>query len=404
MHEIAVFGEIAPHRHGKLQTVINLLDLFLRSTGIAFGLVLMLVVGARGGWRERADLLAVIGCTCAYLVCATPSRPCCGSPSFLPLILGAIGFPFALWRLARVVLEDDRRVPALAWMGLVMLLTSGVLAAADYLESPLPWRMAFGGVNKVAAFGFVGGALLTAWRTWDGDLVEPRRRLRWVLVTYLGAFGLTVLIGEVYLLGRQPPAWLDALNVAMIDLTLLATLLFLVDVRAQAMATLFDPAAASQPGTAARDSVAPPPSVSVSRPDEHLLSRLQALMNDERLYRDQDLSVGSLAARLAVPEYVLRRLIHNRLGCRNFAAFVNEYRLREVHERLSDPGLDRRPILTLALEAGFGSVGPFNRLFRDRYGMTPSEFRARKLSEATTASDLELVGASNPAATTLPIR
>jgi AraC-like DNA-binding protein len=127
-------------------------------------------------------------------------------------------------------------------------------------------------------------------------------------------------------------------------------------------------------------------------------------MNDERLYRDQDLSVGSLAARLAVPEYVLRRLIHNRLGCRNFAAFVNEYRLREVHERLSDPGLDRRPILTLALEAGFGSVGPFNRIFRDRYGMTPSEFRARKLSETTTASDLELVGASNPAVTTLPVR
>ena len=36
---------MAPRRHGKLQTVITLLDLFLRSTGIAFGLVLMLVVG-----------------------------------------------------------------------------------------------------------------------------------------------------------------------------------------------------------------------------------------------------------------------------------------------------------------------------------------------------------------------
>lgn len=377
---------MAPHRHGKLQTVITLLDLVLRSTGIAFGLVLMLVVGARGGWRQRADLLAVIGCACAYLVCATPSRPCCGSPTFLPLILGAIGFPFALWRLARVVLEDDRRIPALAWVGLVMLLTSGVLAAAEYLDLPVSWRVAFAVMNKIAAFGFVGGALWTAWRSWDGDLVEPRRRLRWVLVTYLGVFGLVVLVGEVYLLGRQPPAWLDALNVGMIDLTLLATLLFLVHVRAQAMATLFDPAAASRPESAAKDSLAPSPTASIPRADENLLSRLKALMNDEKLYRDQDLSVGRLAARLAVPEYVLRRLIHDRLGCRNFAAFVNEYRLREVHERLSDPSLDRRPILTLALEAGFGSVGPFNRLFRDRYGMTPSEFRARKFSDTTPAS------------------
>jgi len=376
---------MAPRRHGKLQTVITLLDISLRSAGIAFGLVLMLVIGARGGWRRRADLLAVVGCACAYLVCATPSRPCCGSPDFLPLMLGAIGFPFALWRLARVVLEDDRRIPAAAWGGFAALLASGVLAASDYLEVPVPWRTAFASVNKVAAFCFVGGALWTAWRSWDGDLVEPRRRLRWVLVSYLGAFGLVVLVGEVYLLGRQPPAWLGALNVAMIDLTVLATLLFLVDVRTQAMATLFDPVAPAQPEPEAPR----PPSASVleaSGANPLLLARLQALMDEEKLYRDQDLSVARLAGRLAVPEYLLRRLIHDRLGCRNFAAFVNEYRLREVCERLSDPALDRRPILTLALEAGFGSIGPFNRIFRDRYGMTPTEFRARKSPAAVAAA------------------
>lgn len=109
-------------------------------------------------------------------------------------------------------------------------------------------------------------------------------------------------------------------------------------------------------------------------------------MEEENLYRDPDLSVASLARRLAVPEYLLRRLIHDRLGCRNFAAFVNEYRLREVCERLSDPAADRRPILTLALEAGFGSIGPFNRAFRDRHGMTPTEFRTRKSPEAASAS------------------
>lgn len=77
-----------------------------------------------------------------------------------------------------------------------------------------------------------------------------------------------------------------------------------------------------------------------------------------------------------MPEYVLRRLINERLGHRNFAAFVNEYRLREVSERLADRAVDRRPILTLALESGFGSIGPFNRAFRDRFGVTPTQFRA----------------------------
>src|SRR5688500_18433203 len=139
-----------------LHTLMMMSDLVSRSAGVAFGLVLILVVYARGGWRARGDLLAVVACACAYLVCAAPSRPCCGSPVFLPLLLGAIAFPFALWRLARVVLEDDRRIPGLAWVGLVVMSTSGMLAAADYLGLPAAGHLVFAGVNKVAAFGFVG--------------------------------------------------------------------------------------------------------------------------------------------------------------------------------------------------------------------------------------------------------
>ncbi|MBS0401235.1 MAG: helix-turn-helix domain-containing protein [Proteobacteria bacterium] len=34
------------------------------------------------------------------------------------------------------------------------------------------------------------------------------------------------------------------------------------------------------------------------------------------------------------------------------------------------------PILSIALECGYGSIGPFNRAFRQRFGMTPTEYRA----------------------------
>jgi AraC-like DNA-binding protein len=78
-----------------------------------------------------------------------------------------------------------------------------------------------------------------------------------------------------------------------------------------------------------------------------------------------------------LPQYRLRELIHNRLGHRNFPAFVNAYRLAEVERSLLDPALARRPILTLALEAGFGSIGPFNRAFRERHGLTPTEYRRK---------------------------
>jgi AraC-like DNA-binding protein len=84
-----------------------------------------------------------------------------------------------------------------------------------------------------------------------------------------------------------------------------------------------------------------------------------------------------VAARVGVPEYRLRRLINQRLGHRNFAAYLNGFRLAEVKAALADPAQRDVPILTIALDAGFGSLAPFNRAFRDAEGMTPSDYRER---------------------------
>jgi AraC-like DNA-binding protein len=359
--EFAEFGKIAGAGHGMLEAVIFELDLSLRSAGVAISLVMLLAVSCRGGWRQRGDLLAVVACSAAYLVCSAPARPCCGTALTLPLLLAAISFPFAFWHLARVVLEDDTGIPVAAWVGLVVLLVSGIAAAADYLVIANSWRMAGAVANKIAALAFVGGAFLALWRSWKGDLVEGRRRLRWLLIGYLGTYGLGVMIGEVYLLGDHPPPWVDLLNVAMIALTLLVTCIFLIAPSAYAVETLF---------------ASPPRGERMQKSsDEPQIARLLALMDDEKAYRDPGLTVASLAARVGIPEYALRRLIHDQLGHRNFAGFVNDYRLQEVRERLRDPSLSRRPVLTLALEAGFGSIGPFNRLFKERFGTTPTAYR-----------------------------
>ena len=50
-------------------------------------------------------------------------------------------------------------------------------------------------------------------------------------------------------------------------------------------------------------------------------------------------------------------------------------RLLSAAERLGDPQLRRIPVVTIALEVGYGSVGPFNRAFKERFGMTPTEYR-----------------------------
>lgn len=349
------------------------------------GLVFLLVVAVSVGWRQRGDLMLLIFCAVAYLLCSAPARPCCTTPWTLPLLMGAAGFPFAFWRLAKVVLEDETAIVPQAWAGLAVLLVSAMAAAPDYLQISSNVRSAAAVANKVAALGFVGAAFWGAWGSWEGDLFEPRRRLRRWLMGYIGAYGLVVMAGEVYLLGARPPAWLDLINAAAIDATLLATLLFFVQLRPAAMDTLFAPRAAAAAGAAPE--AIPEPKTGQLSTDEPLLGKLHDLMGGDKLYRDPELSVRTLAARAAIPEYVLRRLINEKLGYRNFAAYVNDFRLCEVEARLRDPQWARRPILTLALEAGFGSIGPFNRAFRERYGMTPTAFRSAGSVEQRAAAE-----------------
>ncbi|HMK68642.1 MAG TPA: helix-turn-helix transcriptional regulator, partial [Stellaceae bacterium] len=61
---------------------------------------------------------------------------------------------------------------------------------------------------------------------------------------------------------------------------------------------------------------------------------------------------------------------------KTFTEFVREQRLLRASRLLTTPANGRRKIAEIALDAGFGDLSYFNRAFRDRFGMTPSEWRA----------------------------
>ncbi len=108
------------------------------------------------------------------------------------------------------------------------------------------------------------------------------------------------------------------------------------------------------------------------------VERLRVLLEEERVYQQMGLTVAELAKAAAIPQYRLRDLIHNELGFRNFNAFLHHYRIAEVAAALEDEQQDQIPILTLALTAGYQSINPFNRAFKELKGVTPSEYRARR--------------------------
>jgi AraC-like DNA-binding protein len=116
--------------------------------------------------------------------------------------------------------------------------------------------------------------------------------------------------------------------------------------------------------------------------EERLAAELQRVMTEQRAYRTEDLTIASLAAMLKAPEYRVRRLINQRLGHRNFNAFVNGLRLDQAQQALADPAQRELPVLTIALDAGFQSIGPFNRAFKAVTGLTPTEYRRQKLADS----------------------
>ena len=123
--------------------------------------------------------------------------------------------------------------------------------------------------------------------------------------------------------------------------------------------------------------------------DPILLRRLDHLMTVERIYRQEGLAIGALAARLDVPEHRLRQAINEGLGYRNFNAYLNHYRIEDARLALSDLAQREVPVLTIAMDAGFQSIGPFNRAFKAETGVTPTEFRREALSRPQTAPEVE---------------
>ena len=98
-------------------------------------------------------------------------------------------------------------------------------------------------------------------------------------------------------------------------------------------------------------------------------------------WRTEGLSIGAVARDLGVPEHRLRHLINGRLGRRNFADFVNGYRISAAKAQLADPTLADATIASLAFELGFASLSPFNRAFRAATGLTPTAWRRRTLAD-----------------------
>ncbi|MEP1096209.1 MAG: helix-turn-helix domain-containing protein, partial [Cyclobacteriaceae bacterium] len=100
---------------------------------------------------------------------------------------------------------------------------------------------------------------------------------------------------------------------------------------------------------------------------------LTALMTDDQLYLDPELSLAAVASKLSARKEIVSRVINQEMSS-SFYRFVNEYRVQEFKRLVGKENTKHITHLGLAFEAGFKSKTTFYKAFKDVTGGTPSEF------------------------------
>ena len=318
--------------------------------GISQLLLLQLWLLREGG-KSLAEKLftAFVGAVICYLAAAVVENTLLAGLLFA----FAVAIPGLLWLLCNAWFDDHYQLRG--WQ--IALVATTVLAPFSYhwlLPKQDLLLMLLVQLPQGLEFVLLALAVRSIVRHWSADLVEQRRRMRlWLIAALAGTVLSTVLAMQLL----DSDSWWRVQGNYLIA-AILAFMLNLGFGRVS-MGALFGDAQIEAP------TIAPQPGES----EEAV--RLKALM-EKGVYRETGLTIGTLAKKLDMQEYRLRRLINQQLGYRNFNDFLNGYRVQEAASRLRAEEL---PVLSIALDCGFRSISAFNQAFKRSFDMTPTAFR-----------------------------
>lgn len=113
---------------------------------------------------------------------------------------------------------------------------------------------------------------------------------------------------------------------------------------------------------------------SVPSPDElEDAQQIRQVMIDRKLFLEAGLTISELALDVRLPARRVSQVI-NLCFHQNFSDFVNSLRIEEAKSLLVRDG-GKKNILDILLEAGFNSKSSFNTIFKEKTGMSPSQYR-----------------------------
>lgn len=106
---------------------------------------------------------------------------------------------------------------------------------------------------------------------------------------------------------------------------------------------------------------------------ESYFDKLGQLMKEDKIFRDAELTLEKAAVMVGTNRTYLSQIINEKTGA-SYSSYVNEFRLCEAMEILSDSACDA-PIKAVAAKVGFASLSNFYTLFKQKTGVSPAVFQ-----------------------------
>jgi hypothetical protein len=206
------------------------------------------------------------------------------------LIALATGNVVVFWLFCRALFDDAFALRW--WHGLIWL----AVAAFSFINCMWIGPDGHGrlAINLIA-LGFIILALAQTVASGSADLVQGRRYLRMFVVVASALYGGLNAVLQILALGSDAAGIVNLANVALLACIVAVVICAMMQVTANDLFSAPVPAPAKVEADV------------VDAADQKLIDALMRLMADERIYRHDNVTIGTLATRLAIPEYRLRR-------------------------------------------------------------------------------------------------
>lgn len=324
--------------------------------------------------RDKSDAELLFAVVCGSLALSLMQSWMSGAPEWMKwaVAIGGSATCNGFWLVSRALFRGEggvRLSQVLFAAGVALLIAIHRGNALDGGISPPVLTVVIDALLTLTSTSLLALSFIEPLRGWSRQWLPTERRMR---LAFVALYGASVL--STTLLGALADAFseLGASHTAAVAICASAMLIFTDRAlryrrRAPLHAIDRDRRVSGREGAG--------PDEDGTRLEAALKHQLQVL----QAYREPELRVTELAARVGTAEHRLSRFITQRLGEKNFNQMLNRYRVAHACRLLAmRDGFGT--VLDVSFESGFASLGPFNRAFKSLMGCTPTAYRTACLA------------------------